>query len=495
MQAYHEPNELKNVTENLLSILNSYYHSPEKSKTLIFNTKKELVEAFYQEVAPDHPRSLTDVLKEFKEEILPASVKTWHPLFLNQMFAGASFPSIIGDLMASMMNPTLATWEMSPVATIIEKNVSQWMAKLVGMPKGSWGIFLPGGSLSNLIALTLARNNFFGTEIRQTGVPMHKRPTLICSEGSHYSVANAANILGIGTDNLIKIKTQVNGTMDMSDLKVQLEACDQDGRTPFAIVSTMGLTVSGCFDPLSEIVKICKPRGIHVHVDAAFGGGMALTDRGTQLFKGIDQADSLTWDAHKTMHMPLTSSVLLLPNPAVLKSVFSQQQATYLFHPQSQHEIEDLGKYTPLCGKRFDALKLWMLWNTYGTDYFIELAESRYKLVQDFNQFLAETDDFHQDFKSESPITCFYWSPPEWQKKNREVRASDSNRLHRFIRERMKEAGKAFFNIASLNGLDQFRLILINPLTELDQLKKLIFEIRAMATEYRNNQEKTNENH
>jgi len=486
LHAYHEPDELKKVTERLLEILSSYYHEPEKDKVLEFHTKEELIDSFYRDTPPDRRRDLDEVLVDFKERILPASVKTWHPLFMNQMFAGASFPSIIGDLMASMMNPTLATWEMSPVATMIEKNVSQWMARLIGMPEGSWGIFLPGGSLSNLVALTVARNRFFGMEIRETGLPMEKKPTLICSEASHYSVANAANILGIGTDNLIKIKTNSNGSMNTEDLKVQLERCDREGRTPFAIVSTMGLTVSGCFDPLHDIVQICKPRGIHIHADAAFGGGMALTHRGKDLFRGIEHADTVTWDAHKTMHMPLTSSILLLPNPELLKPVFSQQ-ASYLFHPQPPHEIEDMGKYTPLCGKRFDALKLWLLWHTYGTSYFKELAESRLTLVTEFNSFLAETDDFSQDYASESPISCFRWAPPEWRGISREKLAACSNPLHRWIREDFKQTGRAYFNITCVNGVDQFRLILINPLTTLPELKVLISEIRDKALAYKKN--------
>lgn len=483
MQAYHEPNELKKVTQNLLEILNSYYHEPEKSKAIEFHSKEELIEAFYEATPPDVPSDFNTVLDEFKTQILPASVKTWHPLFMNQMFAGASFPSILGDLLASMMNPTLATWEMSPVATIIEKNVAQWMASLIGLPKGSWGIFLPGGSLSNLLALTVARNHVLGIETREKGIEASSKPTLICSKASHYSVANAANILGIGTDNLILIDTLPNGSMDIRDLEAQLERCDQDGRRPFAIVATMGLTVTGCFDPLADIVRICKPRGIHVHVDAAFGGGMAMTEYGKTLFQGIKEADTVTWDAHKTMHMPLTSSVLLMPDPEKLKPVFSQQ-ASYLFHPQDPHEIEDLGKYTPLCGKRFDALKLWLVWKTYGTSYFKDLAEDRFKLVQDFNKYIEEADDLDLDYKSQSPIACFRWVAPAWKTQSRTDYASTSNALHRHIREAMKQSGNAFFNITNVNGLDQFRMILINPLTELEPLIDLVQSIRKMANDY-----------
>ena len=117
---------------------------------------------------------MEETLAYFRDRVLPSSVKTWHPMFMNQMFAGASFPSIIGDMLASMMNPTLATWEMAPVATIIERNVSQWMAQILGMPEGSSGIFLPGGSLANLLALTVAPQSAVRPPGRHFGHASHQ---------------------------------------------------------------------------------------------------------------------------------------------------------------------------------------------------------------------------------------------------------------------------------------------------------------------------------
>ncbi|MCB1049295.1 MAG: hypothetical protein KDC71_01760 [Acidobacteria bacterium] len=476
---HHSEEELQLVGQKLIEILSDYYSEPDKIPTLNYMSKNEILDKFPMDQPPEGGRHLVDVLEEFKTQILPASVKTWHPLFLNQMFAGASFPSIIGDLMASMMNPTLATWEMSPVATLIERASSQWMAQILGMRPGSSGIFLPGGSVSNLMAMTIARHRMLGPTVREKGLPKDVQPVILCSEASHYSIANAGNILGIGTEYVLKVKTNHRGEMLPEDLKAQLAYADQQGWLPIAVVATLGLTVTGGFDPLSEIIDICKGRNIHIHADAAFGGGMCLTEKGRHLFKGIDQVDSVTWDAHKTMHTPLTCSVLLVPDLNILKATFSHQ-ADYLFHPQESDELDDLGKYTLLCGKRFDALKIWLLWNTYGTSFFRDLAEERDQIAHQLFTYLEADPDFVPAYEPVSPIQCFRFNPPALA----ECDTVFMDGLHRHVRETLKQSGRAFFNVSKLNDCIHFRMILINPLTTIEHLTELCEDIRQACWAY-----------
>ena len=144
MQEHHSPEHIEAAISTLQQILTDHYAEPEAQSVLNWSNKAEVVEKFSEPEVPHEGMGLDGTLNFFREQVLPYSVKTWHPRFFNQMFAGVSFPGIIGDMMASMMNPTLATWEMSPVATIIERNVSQWMAGMLGMKPGSSG-YLPSG--------------------------------------------------------------------------------------------------------------------------------------------------------------------------------------------------------------------------------------------------------------------------------------------------------------------------------------------------------------
>ena len=462
-----------------MDILQSYYSHVEGEKVLAFRNKQTLLKQFRETSPPKTGNGFSHTLDYFRDQILSQSVKTWNPMFMNQMFAGASFPAITGDLLASMMNPTLATWEMSPVATIIERNVSEWMAGLIGMPEGSSGIFLPGGSLSNLMALSIARNQRLSPKIKTEGLYGQEPGAILCSAGCHYSIANAAHLLGIGTDNVIKVATNDRNEMLVDDFKAKLEQCNAKGLRVFAAVATMGITVTGGFDPLEDIIPICKANDIHIHVDAAFGGGMCFSEAGRTLLRGVDQADSVIWDAHKWLHTPLTCTVLLVPNAGVLKHIFNSD-ADYLFHPQEEDvpEVEDLGKYTILCGKRFDALKVWMLFKSLGTDYFKEVVEDRLAFTKEVYRLLSEDDGFTPSYEPVSPIVCFQFKPVP------NANRAYMDRMHRWAREMSKKRELALFNITKLHGQDHFRAILINPLTRVHHIQTVLGDLRSLRDEF-----------
>ncbi|MCB1041677.1 MAG: aminotransferase class V-fold PLP-dependent enzyme [Acidobacteria bacterium] len=485
MQPNHDPETIEIIGSTLTQILTQYYQEKVDEPVLAYRTKSQIMAQFHCDEPPYEGRPLQEVIETFRSEILPLSVKTWHPGFLNQMFAGASYPSIIGDLLASMMNPTMATWEMSPVATLIEQNIAQWMAQLIGMPKGSGGIFLPGGTVSNLLALTVARNRYLSPEVRDRGLCHVPPGAIICSEASHYSIASAANLLGIGLDQVFRVPVNRRQEMDAGCLRQMIEHVRSKGLNPFAVVATTGVTVTGGFDPLAEIAAIVKDAQIHLHVDAAFGGGLAFSDRRSLHFSGIEHADTVSWDAHKWMHTPLTCSVLLVPDPTILEQTFSLK-ADYLFHPQQEDLLADLGKSTILCGKRFDALKIWLLWHTYGTQYFANLANERLAVMERLDHWIAADTEFHMDYRMVSPICCFTYTHEAMNQLDTEDRLNFSNQMHRSVREDVKHSGSALFNITKLNGRDQFRMVFINPLTDYEYLVGLMENIRARCRQYVN---------
>lgn len=482
MEDYHGEEKIKAITEMLTELLCECYADPEKTPVLQYRDKSKIIEEFWEPEAPKEGIGLENTIEIFRERLLKASVKTWHPMFFNQMFAGASFPAVIGEMAAAMMNPTLATWEMSPVATIIERNTAEWLAHILGMKQGSSGIFLPGGSLGNLFALMVARNQKLGPDVVSRGMlDIDPRPAILCSDTCHYSIDNAANLLGIGTDHVLKIKTNSRCEMLVPDVHAKIDDCRKRGLRPFAMVVTMGITVTGGFDPLEQILPICKENDIHIHVDAAFGGGYALTKNPENRFEGIEEADSVIWDAHKWLHVPLTCTALLVPDARVLKQTFSTN-ADYLFHPQDQdiHQADDLGHYTPLCGKRFDALRIWFLFKALGENYFRDLAESRMRLTRDVVQLIEDWPHFRLSYDPVSPIMCFRFLPEDLG----DTDQAYQDRLHRWVREECKRRGTAYLNITKLKGADHFRMILINPLTTLDHIRGLLETLQSLSQEF-----------
>ena len=316
------------------------------------------------------------------------------------------------------------------------------------------------------MGLITARNHRLGPDAALKGVQsLSYQPVIICSDASHYSIANAGDVLGIGKEHVIKVRTNQRQEMLIDDLKEKLAECAANNQRPFALVATMGTTVTGGFDPLKELVPICKEHNIHLHVDAAFGGGFSLSKDGRTVFEGIEHADTVIWDAHKWLHVPLTCTVLLAPDARLFKQIFSSN-ANYLFHPQAE-EIDiadDLGQYTLLCGKRFDALRVWILFKAYGQDYFRDLAQSRVELARDFYRMLCDDPDFVPSYEPASPLQCFRYEPEQL----RGIDQAYADRLHRHVREQAKQKGLAMFNITHLKGRDHFRTILINPLTTTD---------------------------
>jgi len=475
---YHNRLDIEKISKQLVDILESNYIQPENSPVVPKYDKHKTVDKFSEPLPPERGTDLENVINYFKDNILPESVKTWHPMFMNQMFPGVSFPSIIGDYMASMMNTTLATWEMSPVATVIERNVIKWMADIIGLPKGSSGIIVPGGSLANLMALTIARNKI-STNIAKKGITPNN--VIICSETAHYSIRNAANVLGIGINNVITVKTNKRNEIEKDDFIRKLQYCEQNNLNPFAAVLIIGNTVTGGTDQLREISETCKKRNIHVHIDAAFGGGLSLSSDSNNILDGIELADSICWDTHKWLHTSLTSTALLVPDANVLKETFNTN-ADYLFHPDNDEitGTDDMGKYTLLCGKRFDSLKTWILWKTLGTEGLKELADSRLKLVNNFHKILANHSEFTPSYKPKTPIQCFKYTSDKFKNASKEY----LNKMHRWIREQFKVDQKAFFNVATLNGSTHFRVILVNPLTTEEHLNYILKEIEIYGKKY-----------
>jgi len=238
------------------------------------------------------------------------------------------------------------------------------MLAFAGFDSGS-GSFTPGGSLSNLLAMIVAREEHFPE--REDGLPHPERPVAYTSDLGHYSVRKNAMFSGIGRNNLKKVATTADGRMDPVDFAKQVEQDLADGHKPFFVNLTAGTTVLGAYDPIPELTAIAHKHGIWVHVDGAMGGSLLLSKQHRHLLTGLDEVDSFTWDAHKLMGVPLTSSVCLFKEQGLLEKHLAEI-ADYLF--QDGKPLLDPGLTSMQCGRRNDVLKVWAAWKYLGNDGF-----------------------------------------------------------------------------------------------------------------------------
>ncbi|HEX8253467.1 MAG TPA: pyridoxal-dependent decarboxylase [Thermoanaerobaculia bacterium] len=380
-----------------------------------------------------------------------------HPSYMGHQVCPPILDSATADLLISFMNNSTAVWEMSPIATVIEKEVVRWLADLAGYPTTSEGTAVSGGSVANLTGLMAARARFVSDA-------NPKRPIVITSADAHYSIARAAAIMGIPAADVLKVATDDAHRMDADALEETLSAVEErDDAAVMAIVATSGSTATGAFDRLDEIALLRDRFRTWLHVDAAHGASVLLSENLAHLVRGLERADSFSWDPHKMMWMPLSLGTILVRDGIWLRRAF-EADAPYLFHPGS----ENLGEMTIQCSKRADAIKLWLILRAHGPAPIVEALERVTALTRHLYDRLAASDDFEPVHEPELNILCF------------RRRGFDDERTAE-LREKLNRSGRAWITTTILRGERVLRVTMMNPRTTEADVDAMLEALREMA--------------
>lgn len=380
---------------------------------------------------------------------LDYSVNTNHPQFLNQLYAGFNFPAFIGEIFTALTNTSMYTYEVAPVATLIETEMIQLMNSYTGYENGD-GVFVSGGSNANLVAMFSARNKI-APESRHKGCDKNLKLRAFINEHAHYSFANAANIIGIGTESLIKIKADENGQMIPEELEKEINASKQRGEMPFFVAVTCATTLLGAYDPIDEIAEICKKQNIWLHADGSFGGSIVLSSKNRYLLKGLEKTDSFAWNPHKLMNIPLICSALLVKTKGTLHHNLADVDADYLFHDLNL--VEDLGKKSIQCGRRVDAVKLWFAWKYFGKEGYEKRIDNLIDLAQLAEQKVLNRTSLELLAPRQSFTICFRYVP--------EIEV-DINQFNLQLREELRKSGGSLVNYGYIGEKLAIRLVIIN---------------------------------
>jgi sulfinoalanine decarboxylase/sulfinoalanine decarboxylase/aspartate 1-decarboxylase len=393
-------------------------------------------------------------------EIVAQTPRSSDPRFFNQLFAGRLPIATAGEMLASFMNVSMYTYKAAGPNVLLEWELVKRMLELAGIPDGD-GTFLPGGSLANLVGMLLGRNQA-APGMRDEGAPPQRLITYVTVEG-HYSINKNAGILGMGRSNVRAIAADPSGRLCPEDLRSAIETDLQAGHLPAVVVATSGTTVRGAFDPLEQMADICHEFGIWLHVDAAVGGSMLLHPVERTQMRGIERADSITWDAHKMMGVPLTCSALLVRDPEILTRSFSEA-ADYLF--QADTDFLNPGKRSIQCGRRNDALKLWAAWQHLGDEGWAKRLDRQLHLAR----YLAKQVEAHPALElcEAPPLTMVNFVAP----------GKSSPRICEILHTR----GDAIVGFGDCAGVESIRMVTMNPEVTEAQLDRLIEEIAAVAS-------------
>lgn len=412
-----------------------------------------------------------DAVLDDIDTYLRSCVKTNRPEFMNPLWGGINTVGLAGEIIATLTNTSMYTYELAPLATLIEHTLLKRMGEIVGFENGG-GTLTTGGSNGNMLGMLCARQAMMPSST-QSGFDGRTMVAYVSSE-AHYSVLMAANVIGIGHQNIIKVACDEGGSMRPSALQEEIERTRKEGRTPFCVVSTAGTTVRGAFDPIKDIGDIAHANGLWHHVDAAWGGSAMFSSKHRRLMDGVEFADSVCWDAHKMMGLPLICSAFLVKDTELLARVCAHGNvAHYLFHDDTR-EI-DSGRYSLQCGRRNDALKLWLAWRECGDAGWASLVD-RFMMLADY---LESSVNEHKDLQMMSSRmwtnVCFRFAPQGYQ--------GDLNELNSEIRSRMMKNGNFMVSRSNIGDDVVFRAVICNPNTTEQTLDDLLQEISHICDE------------
>eukprot|EP00039_Didymoeca_costata_P027290 m.18096 g.18096 ORF g.18096 m.18096 type:complete len:885 (-) comp6199_c0_seq1:21-2675(-) len=422
--------------------------------------------------AKNEPASI-ELLTRGLNAVVNSSVRSAHPMFMNQLYGGVDPVALAGEWASSCLNNNVHTFEVAPILTEIEratlaKVASLWLGKAEdGSVPAHDGLFVPGGSIANLYSMILARERAIPGS-KRTGMPANY--VGFCGEQSHYSHMKCAHMIGLGMDNMIKVACDESGAILPSALEKAIAVAKADGKIPFYLGTTAGTTVLGAFDPYEELADICSKDNIWMHIDGAWGGAVILSNKHKGLMKGADRADSFCWNPHKMLGLPLQCSLVLAKVPGSFMAANSYK-ADYLFQPDKNNSHADLGDRTIQCGRKSDALKLWLAWKYRGDAGWEELIDHCFALTKFVEQEVE--NDTTGAFVLATPAQCcnvgFWYVPPRLRPFNKEKATPEQflelSKVAPKLKDRMQRKGDAmigFQPVPALNLPNFFRLVLPN---------------------------------
>jgi aromatic-L-amino-acid decarboxylase len=315
--------------------------------------------------APRRGEPAEDILRDFREVILPGVTHWNHPSFFAYFAITGSGPGILGEMLAAALNTNAMLWRTGPAQTELEERTLDWLRQMMGLPDGLHGTIHDTASISTLIALAAAREAA-ALGVREEGMSGLPPMAVYASAEVHSSIDKAGLTLGIGLKGTRRIATDAEFRMDPAALEAAIEEDRAAGVHPLAVVATVGTTSTSSIDPVRAIARVCLRQGVWLHVDAAYGGSAALVPEMRHVLDGAELADSLVVNPHKWMFVPVDCSVLYTRRPEVVRRAFSLVPE-YLVTPEGQ-SVTNLMDYGPALGKRFRALKLWMVLRYFGAE-------------------------------------------------------------------------------------------------------------------------------
>ncbi|MFF4184184.1 pyridoxal phosphate-dependent decarboxylase family protein [Streptomyces sp. NPDC001691] len=408
---------------------------------------------------------------------IKTGIQVHSPGYMGRQFSGVVPLSGVIDFVSSVVNQPSSFYEAAQLPSVAERIMAEELNGFIGWDPGSFAmITTSGGSLANLTALLAARNQAFPGYWSQggSGLAGQLRPAIAVGDDVHYSVARAAGVMGIGDAHLVRLPLNEKHQICVERARPVLDAAERRGLKVFCLVASSGTTSVGAFDPLDELAELARERDMWLHVDGAHGASLLVSDELRHKLRGIEKADSLTWDAHKMMFTPAPCTLLFYRNREKSLGAF-RQQASYVFD-------EDVDIYTALdsgeknfeCTKRPMIMPLWTLWALYGRALFAQKIEYLCSLTGEVHRILEGEPDFETLHRPEANILCFRYRPAG-------LSEADVHDFQVEIRNRIKCEGNFFISKVDVGEAAALRVVMMNHQVTAEHFRMLLGEIRRVG--------------
>ncbi|HAF21671.1 MAG TPA: hypothetical protein DCK93_01980 [Blastocatellia bacterium] len=452
------------------AIVTEYVAGLDTRRVVSEATPHEL-EKIFDEPFPEQGMTAEEIFKRFTTDVITHAMQVPSPRYYGQ-FNPTPLPiGVWADALASSLNQNAGAWRNGPTSAMIEARVLRWLCELIGYGPESFGTLASGGTEANLIALKCARDRMHQAVVNEGLRAAPADFTIYASEQCHFSIERSVDILGLGRRSLRKIETDGAFHIRIEALRKQISVDREAGCTPCCIIGLAGATSTGVIDPLEELARIALENNCWYHVDAAYGGTLAFSEKHRSKLQGIAAADSITFDPHKWMFVPFAcGAVLVREGGRALRHAFDITPE-YLNEDRGGVDIEfDFFRYGQMGTRRFNSLKLWMAMKFMGRAGYAEVIERQIALTEYLAGRIDQLGDFRRVSPVETAVCCFKFQPPGFAG----IDGVAQDRLQQRLQQEIERSGEAWITTTVLHGRRALRVNINSFLTERRHIDDLI---------------------
>jgi len=459
--------ELRDWGNSVIQLMADYYGELRDRRVYRHTSSREIRDRL-DAALPIRGMEFGELLKVFRETIIPFSRQNAHPRMFGYVQSPGTPLAAIADVLASTLNANLTVWRSAPAPVEVERLTIDWIRQILGFNAEAGGLFVSGGSMANLAAIAAAR------EAKDSS---SDRLRMYASSETHFSIAKAAALLGIGRQNVRNVAVDEHFRIRLDDLVAKITADLEAGYVPFCVIANAGTVNTGAVDPLAEIREVANRFQLWMHVDGSYGAFAVLAESARKLFGGIKQADSIALDPHKWLYLPVDVGCVIYRDPEVARAAFTHEAEYTRIIGEEADEAFAYWDYGPELSRRFRALKVWMLLKGVGLESLSEAIENNIACARYFESMVRESDDFEMIAPVELSIFCFRHVPIQLR--------SESDQAIDAFNERLLVAlqrdGSSYLSNATLGGRFALRGCVLNYRTTLQDMEILLDDLRRVA--------------